>query len=102
MSRSNSSRSGGSIVREITITDPTGFHCKPAAQIAKIALNYEGEITVEKDGSKVSAKSVMGLLGLLAVPEKSMRFRVMAEGPDAEGVISKIQDVVSGKYEEVK
>ena len=86
------------IVREMTVTNPRGFHVRPASMVAKIAFNSESEIMIEKDGTRVSAKSVMGLLSLEA--GHGTRIRVTAEGPDAAKALAKIEEVVSSRTEE--
>jgi len=92
----------GPLVRELTVTDPSGFHCKPAAQIAKIAVKFDGSISVERQGSRADAKSVFALLALLAVPEKNIKFNILVDGPGAEGVADDIEKALNGELDDGK
>jgi phosphocarrier protein HPr len=73
------------IVRDFVILNQYGVHARPAALFVKTASRYDSDIYVEKDGSKVSGKSIMGLMTLEA--SKGSKIRVSAEGVDAEEAI---------------
>ncbi|MEI6971414.1 MAG: HPr family phosphocarrier protein [bacterium] len=93
-------KGGGSsvpVIREMTVTDPTGFHCLPAGQIARIAMDFRGTIEVERDGRRADAGSVMQLLALLAVPDKNVKFRVIINGKDPEAAIEGIEKALRGE-----
>lgn len=87
------------VVRELMIANSRGFHARPASLVAKIAFNFDGEITVEKDGTVVTAKSVMGLLSLEA--GKGTRIRITASGPGAEKAVDEIEQVLKKSFEDV-
>lgn len=101
MDESGSKGAGGEstqpVVRELTVTDPTGFHCLPAGQIAKIAMEFHGTIEVERDGRRADAKSVMQLLALLAVPDKNVKFKVIVNGHGAETAIANMEKALRGE-----
>jgi catabolite repression HPr-like protein len=42
----------------------TGLQARPAALFVQEANRYSSEITLEKDGKKVNAKSIMGVMSL--------------------------------------
>ena len=92
----------GPLVRELTVRDPSGFHCKPAAQIAKIAVKFDGAISVERAGGRADAKSVFALLALLAVPDKNIKFNLIVDGPGAEGVAAEIEQALNGDLDDGK
>jgi len=87
------------IVRDMTIKNKRGFHARPASLVAKIAFNFDGDITIEKDGTVVTAKSVMGLLSLEA--GKGTRIRITASGDGAEKAVSDIEQVLKQTFEEL-
>ena len=86
------------IVREWVIHNQYGIHARPAALFVKTASRYDSDIYVEKDGSKVSGKSIMGLMTLEA--SKGSKIKVSAEGIDAEEAIKELQALVEGKFDE--
>ena len=88
----------GLLVREIQILNQYGIHARPAAMIVKIANRYRADLLFEKDGSRVSGKSIMGLMTLEA--SRGTRLKVMAEGPDAEEVLDEIEMLAERKFDE--
>lgn len=47
-----------------TIKDSLGIHARPAGQLVKETAEFPCSITFEKDGKKVDAKRILGLMGL--------------------------------------
>jgi phosphocarrier protein HPr len=86
------------IVREFVILNQYGIHARPAALFVKAASRYDSDIYVEKDGNRVSGKSIMGLMTLEA--SKGSKITVSAEGPDAEEAISELQSLIESKFDE--
>ena len=86
------------IARELTILNQYGIHARPAALFVKAASRYDADIYVEKDGNRVSGKSIMGLMTLEA--SKGSTIRVTAEGVDAEEAITELQALVESKFDE--
>lgn len=86
------------ISREFVILNQYGVHARPAALFVKTASRYDSDIYVEKDGNRVSGKSIMGLMTLEA--SKGSKIRVSAEGPDAEEAMNELQALVESKFDE--
>ena len=84
--------------RKLEIRNQYGIHARPAALIVNIASRYESDITIEKDGNTVSAKSIMGLMTLEASCGSKLHFT--AEGPDAEQVLDELESLINGKFDE--
>lgn len=85
------------VVHEVIVTGLTGFHFLPASQLAKIALEYEGTIEVEKGGRRENAKSALALVGLLAVADEIVKFRLIVDGPGANETFAGIMKTLKGK-----
>ena len=84
------------VTREIEIKNQFGIHARPAALFAKTANRFDSDVIVEKDGNKVSGKSIMGLITLEA--SCGTRLTVTARGPDAEEAITELQTLVDNKF----
>lgn len=84
-------------VRDMVVQNKLGFHARPAAMIAKTASRYDSEITIEKGGTTVSAKSLMGLLSLEA--SKGSKIRITGVGNDAEEAVTELEELVKGGLE---
>ena len=88
---------GSEAVRDIVVHNKLGFHARPAAMIAKTASRFDAEITIEKGGTTVSAKSLMGILSLEA--SKGSRIRIVGVGDDAEAAVAELEELVKGGLE---
>ena len=89
---------GSEKCRSLTIQNKHGMHARPAALLIKLAGQFDSEISIEKDGTKVSARSIMGLLTLELYHGSAIT--VCAEGPDADAALDAIEDLVNRKFDE--
>ena len=86
------------VSRELTIQNKHGMHARPAALFIKVASRFESEILVEKDDTRISGKSIMGLLTLELYQGSVMT--VTAIGPDAAAALDAIEELVNRKFDE--
>ena len=86
------------ITREFVIQNQYGIHARPAALFVKTCSRFEADVIVEKDGNKVSGKSIMGMMTLEA--SCGSKVTVTADGADAEQVLNELQRLIDGKFEE--
>jgi phosphocarrier protein HPr len=84
--------------RDLEIRNRLGIHARPASLFVKIASRYDAEVMVQKGDSKVSGKSIMGLMTLAA--SCGTLLRVTAEGEDAEDVLDELTDLIENKFDE--
>ncbi len=84
--------------RDLTILNKHGMHARPAAMFIKTASAFDSDIMIEKEGTKVSGKSIMGLLTMELYQGSTMR--VYADGPDAEAALQALEDLVKSKFDE--
>ena len=71
------------------ITDPEGIHARPAGELVKAAKEYTSAISVIKDGKKVDAKKLFGLMGLGV--KQGMEITVQVEGEDEETAAASLE-----------
>ena len=58
-----------------------GVHARPAAMIVRVASQFSGEVWVtKKDGEKVNAKSIMGIMMLAAARGSELIFECSPDG----------------------
>ena len=86
------------VTREFKILNQYGLHARPAALFVKTASRFECDVSIEKDGNKVSGKSIMGLMTLEA--GLGVRLKVTADGPDAEALLNELQALIENKFYE--
>jgi catabolite repression HPr-like protein len=81
------------IERLVTVELVEGLQARPAAQFVQEANRYSAHLFLEKEGKKVNAKSIMGLMSLaIGRGEKVM---LIADGADEEVALNHLTSLVS-------
>ena len=93
---SKSPTSDGFLVRNVVVTNRFGIHARPAALIVKAASGYDCEIFIEKDGMRINAKSIMGLLTLEGAHGSELV--LFARGHDAPQALEAILDLFAKNF----
>jgi phosphocarrier protein len=88
----------GALLRTLPIANKRGLHARAAAKFVKLAGQFAAEVTVRKNGSEVSGRSIMGLMMLAAAP--GAEIAVEALGPQAAEVIEALAQLVSSRFAE--
>lgn len=86
------------VVKKLKVENQYGIHARPAALLVKAAGKYQCDIFIEKDGNKVSCKSIMGLMTIEGYPGSMMQ--VTASGPDAHKAMEEIEELFVNKFYE--
>ena len=86
------------IVKKFKVMNEYGIHARPAALLVKAAGKYGCDIFVEKDGNKVSCKSIMGLMTIEGYPGSTMQ--VTTSGSDAGDAMDEIEELFVNKFYE--
>ncbi len=84
--------------REFSIKNKLGLHARAAALFVQTANKFESDVYVEKDGHRVSGKSIMGVMMLAAA--KGSMIKVEVSGPDALDAIEHLERLVDGRFGE--
>ncbi|MFH1051378.1 MAG: HPr family phosphocarrier protein [bacterium] len=86
------------IEREVKIVNRAGLHTRPAASLVKLAVKFDSEVTLIRDGFAINAKSIIGVMTLAA--EKGSRLILQVEGEDEDAAIEEICDLFSTGFGE--
>jgi phosphocarrier protein len=86
------------ISREFRINNRLGLHARPSAQLTQVAGKFTSEVYIAKNGRRVNAKSIMGVMMLAAGPGSTVT--VDAEGPDEEQAMEAIGALISSRFGE--
>lgn len=81
------------VERVVTIELETGLQSRPAAHFVQEANRYTAHLFLEKDGKRVNAKSIMGLMSLAIVSGETVT--LIAEGTDEEEALNDLAMLVS-------
>jgi phosphocarrier protein HPr len=89
----------GAVARRVaTICNQRGLHARAAARFVKTASQFEAEVTVRKNGTEVSGRSIMGLMMLAAAPGTAIE--LTATGRQAEAAVAALADLIECKFDE--
>ena len=80
------------VEKQVQVKLRTGLQARPAALFVQEANRFSSDVFLEKDGKKVNAKSIMGLMSL-AIGSGSTVL-LMAEGSDEQEALSKLTDYI--------
>ena len=80
--------------REVEIVNKLGLHARASAKLTQLAAKYQCEVAMVRNGRRVNAKSIMGVMMLAA--GKGTRVVVETDGPDEneamEAIVALIDD----------
>ncbi|MGI5173719.1 HPr family phosphocarrier protein [Treponema sp. OMZ 840] len=82
----------------LTVRNRAGIHARPAALIAQTANKFASEVLMEKDGTVVNAKSIMGVITMAAGYNTTIT--VKANGTDEEQAVAALESLFENKFEE--
>jgi phosphotransferase system HPr (HPr) family protein len=82
----------------VTLRNASGLHARPAKIFARAAASSAAEVSVEKDGRRVNAKSVLSLLTLDC--HQGDEIVIGVEGNDAEATLAELVALVEAKLGE--
>lgn len=82
----------------VTLQNATGLHARPAKIFARAAAASEADVSVEKDGRRVNAKSVLSVLTLDCHQGDEILISVEGEGADA--TLAELVALVESKFGE--
>lgn len=79
-------------VKQVEVKLKTGLQARPAALFVQEANRFSSDIFLEKDGKKVNAKSIMGLMSLAV--STGTEINIIADGDDEQSAISVLADFI--------
>ncbi|MBP5201262.1 HPr family phosphocarrier protein [bacterium] len=83
---------------ELTIKNKLGLHARAASLFVKTAEKFKCGVEMEKDGIRVNAKSIMGIL-MLAAPLGST-VKISTNGESEEECLAALSTLVETKFGE--
>jgi phosphocarrier protein HPr len=86
------------ISKEFRISNRLGLHARPSAQLTQVAGKFASDVYIAKNGRRVNAKSIMGVMMLAAGPGSTVT--VDAEGPDEEQAMEAIGALIASRFGE--
>lgn len=81
--------------RSLTVELESGLQARPAAQFVQEANKFEADLFLEKDGKRINAKSIMGLMTLALA--KGEDVSIIADGPDERNAMEQLSQFISSE-----
>ena len=83
---------------ELVIANKLGLHARASAKLTQVASGFAAEIWLTRNGRRVNAKSIMGVMMLAA--GKGASVTVEAEGAAAQAALAAIGKLIADKFGE--
>ncbi len=84
--------------REVEIVNKLGLHARASAKLTKLASQFKCEVWATKNGRRVNAKSIMGVMTLAA--NKGSRVQLETSGEDEEHAMEALVALVQDYFGE--
>ena len=82
----------------INISNKLGLHARASAKLSKLAGSFSSDIFLSRDGRRVNAKSIMGVMMLAAGVGSELELEI--EGSDERSATDAIVALVNDKFGE--
>ena len=82
----------------ITINNKLGLHARASAKLTKLAGSYPCDVFLTRNGRRVNAKSIMGVMMLAA--EKGAKVIVETAGSDEQAAMDALLKLIGNKFGE--
>jgi phosphocarrier protein HPr len=82
----------------LSICNERGLHARAAAKFVRLVTEFSADVTVSKDGQKVTGHSILGLMTLAAAIGDTIE--VSASGVDEVAVLEAIAGLIENKFGE--
>jgi len=84
--------------REVEIVNKLGLHARASAKLTQLAAKYQSNVMLSRNGRKVNAKSIMGVMMLAA--GKGARVTLETDGPDESDAMDAIAALIADCFGE--
>ena len=82
----------------VTISNKLGLHARASAKLTKLAGSFKSEVFMSRNGRRVNAKSIMGVMMLAA--GLGSEVEIETDGPDEQQAVDAIIALINDKFGE--
>ncbi len=82
----------------LEIINKLGLHARASTKLTQTASQFKSEVWIEKNGRRVNAKSIMGVMMLAAA--KGSIVEIEATGADEDQAIAALQALINNYFGE--
>ena len=84
--------------RELEIVNKLGLHARASVKLTQTASRFSSEVWLTRNGKRVNAKSIMGVMMLAAARGSTVLLEV--EGPDELHALEALEKLVASRFGE--
>ncbi len=84
--------------RDIAIINKLGLHARASAKLTQTASAYPCEVTLSRNGRRVNAKSIMGVMMLAA--NHGSTVTIETNGPEADAAMEALAALINNRFDE--
>jgi phosphocarrier protein len=84
--------------QEVEILNKLGLHARASAKLTQVAGRFKSNVWVSRNGRRVNAKSIMGVMMLAAA--RGSTLVVETEGPDEKEALAAVTRLIANRFEE--
>jgi phosphocarrier protein HPr len=84
--------------REVEIVNKLGLHARASAKLTQIAGRFQADVWLSRNGRRVNAKSIMGVMMLAAA--KGSTVLVETDGADEAGAMEAVAALIAERFGE--
>ena len=84
--------------RDIEIVNKLGLHARPSARLTQLASGFKSQVFLSRNGRRVNAKSIMGVMMLAAA--KGSTITLETEGEDEVEAINTLTELIASGFGE--
>ena len=86
--------------QSVEIQNKLGLHARAAAKLSQLATTYKSEVWLTRNGRRVNAKSIMGVMMLAAA--KGTSIEIETSGADESDAMSALLNLISDRFGEAE
>jgi phosphocarrier protein len=84
--------------QDVEIINKLGLHARPSARLTQLASSFKSNVFLSRNGRRVNAKSIMGVMMLAAA--KGSTITLETEGEDEAEAIEALTDLIASGFGE--
>jgi phosphocarrier protein HPr len=84
--------------RDVEIVNKLGLHARPSARLTKLASGFKSQVFMSRNGRRVNAKSIMGVMMLAA--SKGSSITLETDGEDEMEAMDALAELITSGFGE--
>ena len=84
--------------RDVEVVNKLGLHARPSARLTQLASSFKSQVFMSRNGRRVNAKSIMGVMMLAAA--RGSTITLETEGEDEVEAMEALAGLISSGFGE--